>query len=196
MRRHGQSLTGAENALYEFFSEHSSELYRLAFLLTGDPEQSVQSLGAALEVEDVANPFFRDWMASWARKLVIAAALGVIAVQLRESARRVEQSQDEDSVCLGNPPTGAWTGFEDITNAEFERAVLAVDVFPRCALLLTIFEKLSIQDAAVLLGVDETLVRKAQYVGLIEFTRNLALGRGWNRECVPPCKWARHLRAA
>jgi hypothetical protein len=82
-----------------------------------------------------------------------------------------------------------------MTKPEFERAVLALDVFPRCALLLTIFEKLSIQDAVALLGVEQALLRKAQGLGLIELTRNIALGRGWSRDCVPPCKWANRQHA-
>jgi len=197
MRHQRQSLTEAQkNALYKVFEEHSSELYWLAFLLTGDQEQSLQSFTNALDVKDGANPFFRDWMASWARRLVIAAALEVIVSELRESARRVERSHDQDAVCVGSPPPGTWTGFQDMTKAEFERAVLALDVFPRCALLLTIFEKLSIQDAVALLGVEQALLRKAQGLGLIELTRNIALGRGWSRDCVPPCKLANWQHAA
>lgn len=63
--------------------------------------------------------------------------------------------------------------------------MLALDVFPRCALLLTVFEKLSIKDTTVLLGADEALVRKAQCLGLIELTRNIARGRGWNLDRDP-----------
>lgn len=178
-----KSLAEAEKkALYEAFGEHHSELYWLAFLLTGDQQLSVQAFTNALDFEDGANPFFRGWMISWARKLVIAAALGAIHSELRESVRRVERSRVEDSEYLGSLPSGIWTGFQGITQSEFERAVLALDVFPRCALLLTVFEKLSIQDTEVLLGADEALVRKAQGLGLIELTRNIARGRSRNRD--------------
>ena len=181
MRHHDKSVTEAEkNALYSVFRERYSELYWLAFLLTGDQQQSVQAFTNALDAEDGANPFFRSWMVSWARRLVIASALRVIASQLRESVRRVELSRFKDLVCPDGPPPATWTGFQGLTKPEVERAVLAIDLFPRCALLLTVFERLSVQDTAVLLGAEEALVRKAQGLGLIELTRNIARGRGWN----------------
>ena len=64
----------------------------------------------------------------------------------------------------------------NLTKPELERALLAIEVFPRCALLLTVFERLSIQEAAVLLNADEPLVRKAQARALFDLTRNLAVG--------------------
>jgi DNA-directed RNA polymerase specialized sigma24 family protein len=139
-------------------------LYWLGYLLTGNSEHAVQALT----------------IASWARRLVIASALARIAAELRASARRVEQSD------LGNladhaifpPPT--WMGSPGLTKAELERALLAIDAFPRCAVILTVFEELSIQDAAVLLNSDQPLVRKAQACALIDLTRNLAIGRGYD----------------
>lgn len=165
-------------ALSGAFGEHCSELYWLAFLLTGDKEQSVQAFTHALEVEDAANPFlpnpfFQGWLVSWARSLVIAAALGTIPSELRRSVRRVEHSRCEDP-SHASPPPGIRGGLDGVGMAEFERAVRPLDAFPRCALLLTVFEKLSIQDTARLLGADESLVRKAQGIGLVELTRNIA----------------------
>jgi len=51
--------------------------------------------------------------------------------------------------------------------------------FPRCAILLSVFERVSIEDAAVLLDVDRELFRKAQAIGLQELTRNLAGIQEW-----------------
>ena len=52
--------------------------------------------------------------------------------------------------------------------------MLAIDFFPRCAVLLTVFEKLSPDDTAVLLSSDRECVKTAAAIGLIELTRNLA----------------------
>ena len=52
-------------------------------------------------------------------------------------------------------------------------------MFPRCALLLSVFEGMSPEDVAILLDADRDLVRKAQIIGLRELTRNLALAQGW-----------------
>jgi hypothetical protein len=58
-----------------------------------------------------------------------------------------------------------------------ERALLAIDAFPRCVLLLLMFEGHSIDDAMVLLDADRELVHKAQVFALQELTRNLAGSR-------------------
>jgi DNA-directed RNA polymerase specialized sigma24 family protein len=172
--------TEADNALYQLFEEHSSELYWLAFLLTGDREQSVQAFTRAFELENGANPVFRQFMVSWARKLVIAASLATIETELRQSACRIADADGQDSATLaGSLPSDAWTGDGHMTKFELERAVLAIDAFPRCALLLTVFERLSIEDAASLLNASEALVKIAQGVGFIQLTRNIASGRGW-----------------
>ena len=61
-----------------------------------------------------------------------------------------------------------------IEKSDLERALLAIDIFPRCALLLTVFEKLSLDDATVLLGATKELLKKAREIGLYELARNLA----------------------
>ena len=68
-----------------------------------------------------------------------------------------------------------------MTTPEFERALLSIDLFPRCVLLLTVFEKLSLDDAAVLLNADKALVRKAQNQGLLELAGGVAGGAGPRR---------------
>jgi DNA-directed RNA polymerase specialized sigma24 family protein len=172
--------TEAEKALYHLFEQDSSELCWLAFLLTGDREQSVQAFTRAFELENGANPVFRQFMVSWARKLVIAASLATIETELRQSACRIADADGQDSATLaGSLPSDAWTGDGHMTKFELERAVLAIDAFPRCALLLTVFERLSIEDAASLLNASEALVKIAQGVGFIQLTRNIASGRGW-----------------
>ena len=61
---------------------------------------------------------------------------------------------------------------------QLERALLAIEVFPRCALLLSVFEGMTLEDAVILLGADRRLVRKGQMTGLRELTRNLARMQG------------------
>jgi len=59
--------------------------------------------------------------------------------------------------------------------------LLTIDLFPRCALLLTVFEKLSLDDAALLLNADKALVRKARNQALLELVGAVAGGRGLRR---------------
>ena len=76
-------------------------------------------------------------------------------------------------------PPRNWVLDRHTTKVQLERALLAIDTFPRCAVLLSFFEGMSLDDAATLLDADRTLVRKAQLTGLRELTRNLARMQGW-----------------
>src|SRR5678815_3080468 len=85
-----KTLVEPAESLYQIFEEQGAELYWLAYLLTGDPEQGFAAFTRSLDFEDSANSVFRGFMISWARKLVIAEALSGIRPQLRESLRRLQ----------------------------------------------------------------------------------------------------------
>jgi len=153
----------------------AAELYWLAYLLTGHREPSLDVAIEALDLLDGANPFFSTWMLGWSRRLVIAKALAAIREELAESAGRMASKRRQNRVL---PPRN-WAPGRDTTKVEIERALLAIDVFPRCALLLSVFEGMPLEDAATLLDAGRDLVRKAVTAGLRELTRNLARMHGW-----------------
>jgi hypothetical protein len=160
----------------QIFEDHAAELQWLAYLFTGSHDRGVRAFTKALDLEDYANPAMADFMVSWSRKLVIGASLETIRPQLRESAWRTMRAEDPDPATLvALKPAG------EMTAPELERALLAIDLFPRCALLLTVFEKLSVDDAALLLNADKALVRKAQNQGLLELAGGVAGGRDLRR---------------
>jgi len=169
-----QRLTGAEQALEGTFEERRPELYWLAFLLTGHRERSVDAVTEALDFADGANPFFRNWMVAWARRLVIAKALLAIREELAASIRRPDWLTEAYAL-----PPGSWSLAANTTKLRLEDALLAIDVFPRCALLLMVFERVWLEDAATLLNSDPDLVRKAKSIGLRALTHNLARKQGW-----------------
>ena len=76
-------------------------------------------------------------------------------------------------------PPGSWSLAANTTKLRLEDALLAIDVFPRCALLLMVFERVWLEDAATLLNSDPDLVRKAKSIGLRALTHNLARKQGW-----------------
>jgi DNA-directed RNA polymerase specialized sigma24 family protein len=161
----------------QIFEDHAAELHWLAYLFTGSHDRGVRAFTKALEVEDYSNPAMTDLMVSWSRKLVIGASLETVRPQLQESALRTARAEDPEPETLG-----ALRPADQMTTAELERKLLAIDLFPRCALLLTVFEKLSIDDAALLLNADKALVRKAQSQGLLELAGAAKGGRrraGW-----------------
>jgi hypothetical protein len=151
------------------FRKVAVDLYWLAFLLTGRQDISVEIAANAATSQDDSNPFFEDWMRGWQRRLVIAKALTAIHDELRDSARRTEIVHARHS----GAPRG-WSLSPGTTKADLERVLLAIDVFPRAALLLLVFEDIRIADAATLLDADPDLLKKAQAIGLNELTANLA----------------------
>ena len=150
--------------------QQAANLYWLAFLLTGDREASVHAAEETIESPE-ANPFFLGWMMAWSRKVIISKALGAIRQELAASAARMALARTPRSA---SPLPRNWSLAASATRTELERALLAIDAFPRCVLLLLLFEGLSVDDAMQLLGADRDLVRKAQAFALQELTRNLA----------------------
>src|SRR6266852_2648338 len=114
-----KSQAEAEEALYFEFQEHYSELYWLAFLLTGDRERSIQSFTRALDLEHGENALDP---VSEARMLVISASLNAIRAELRESALRTERSQVQDSSALDG--LAFRTSNRRWTQSNLERAIL------------------------------------------------------------------------
>jgi hypothetical protein len=113
---------------------------------------------------------------------VIAKALAAIRDELAASARRTESRRVNKS---------ALSDLDRIldrgaTEVEIERALLATDMFPRAALLLAVFEGVTITDAAVLLDAGPDLIRKAQAIGAQELTRNLARIQAWTSIAAQP----------
>jgi DNA-directed RNA polymerase specialized sigma24 family protein len=156
-------------------NQRAADLYWLAFLLTGHRGLSVDVALDSVAFPDDANPFFSAWMLAWSRRVFIAKTLAGIRDELASSARRTASKRAERAAL---PPRN-WTADRDTTKAQLESALLAIDVFPRCALLLSVFEGMPLEDVAILLNVERDLVRKAQLIGLRELTRNLARKRGW-----------------
>ena len=149
--------------------------YWLAYLLTGNQGLSVDVTLEALDFPDDVNPFFSAWMLAWSRRVFIAKALAAIRGELAASARRTASKRAEKAAL----PARNWTLDRDTPKVQLDSALLAIDVFPRCALLLSVFEGMSLDDVAILLDGERDLVRKAQMIGLRELTRNLARMQGW-----------------
>jgi hypothetical protein len=173
------------------FEKAAVDLYWLALLLTGRRDISVDIAADAATSEDDANPFFADWMRDWQRRLVIAKALTVVHDELADSARRTETANARGSGAPRN-----WSLSPDTTKADLERALLAIDLFPRAVLLLLVFEGARIADAATLLGADPDLLKKAQVIGLQELTANLATGKVSADSAAPRRKCVRRLAEA
>lgn len=172
----------------------ASSLYRLAFLMTGDRARSLDATLEVIDSGDGTDSFFSNWMQAWSQRLVIAKVLAGIREELTASAHRTALLGNEKRAVLQtdrlfDPRTSG-------TGGQVEKALLAIDLFPRSALLLTVFEGISIEDAAVLLDADRDLVRKVRAIGLQELARGLTMAQGGARSTRRFCGRTKELKHA
>jgi DNA-directed RNA polymerase specialized sigma24 family protein len=153
----------------------AADLHWLATLLTGRREIALDVVQEAITLADDPNTVFSTWMHSWSRRLVIAKALATVREELAASARRTALKRVEKSAL----PPPSWVFDQGTTRSDLERALLSIDLFPRAALLLLVFEAVPLIDAAVLLNADTELVRSAQAAGARDLTINIARMQGW-----------------
>ena len=144
----------------------AADLYWITFLLTGSMELSVDLVAKELEKGVDLSPSTLTEI----RRTLIAEALATVRDALTLSASQLEK-QPKHEVC---ETSIAWAVDPHTSRVQVERAFLALDTFPRCALLLTVFEGLKIAEAGALLQADSRLVKDGLAIGLREFTRNLA----------------------
>jgi DNA-directed RNA polymerase specialized sigma24 family protein len=163
-------------------TQHTADLHWLAFLLTGRRDQSIDLAVETVSELQNAQPFFTDWMKAWSRRVVIAKALTGIREELAASVRRTEFKRVHGQAL----PARDWHVRQDTTRSELETALLAIDYFPRAALVLSVFERVSASDCAVILDATLDLVKKALRIGLVELTRNLANAQGWTPKTAHP----------
>lgn len=149
----------------------AADLYWLAYLLTGRQDVSIDIAADSAVCGDDASSLFAGWMRAWQRRLAIGRALAEIHDELARSADRIRLARVNGSV---RTPRN-WSLSLDTTKADLERALLAIDMFPRVVLLLLVFEGIRTTDAASMLETDPALIRKAQAIGLRELTANLAV---------------------
>lgn len=155
--------------------QNAVNLHWLATVLTGSGEIAVGVTVEAVPASDDPDAVFSAWMRAWSRRLVIARALTAVREELAESARRTALRRFEKSAI----PPRSWVLDPGTTKSDLERALLSIDAFPRASVLLLVFERVPLRDAAILLDAEPDLVRKAQAAGVRELTINLARMQGW-----------------
>ena len=170
-----------------------ADLHWLATLLTGSRETATDVTFQAIPPTQDANAFFSDWLHAWSRRIVIAKALTAVREDLARSARRTEPKRGPSP----DLPPQPWTLDRETTRPDLERALLMMDLFPRAAVLLLVFERLPLNDAAILLDSKPDLVRTALATGARDLTINLARMQGWKSDVAGSDKQREdhHVRA-
>jgi DNA-directed RNA polymerase specialized sigma24 family protein len=155
--------------------QSAANLHWLATLLTGRGEIAADATVEAITASGDPDAVFSAWMHAWSRRLVIARALTMVREDLAASARRMAWRRPEKPAL----PPRSWVLDPGTTKSDLERALLSLEAFPRACVLLLVFERVPLPDAAILLDAEPDLVRKAQAAGVRELTINLARMQGW-----------------
>jgi hypothetical protein len=159
----------------------ATDLYWIAFLLTARTELSLSVTLEAVNSGDGLEHMCSPESLARLRKTVVIAALDAMRCEIAESASQIaSQQRDEAFIAVQG-----WFLDPNISKAQVEAALVAIEAFPRCALLLTVFEGLQPEDAAALLHSDRELISRGRMRGLRDLTRNLAsitsTAPGWRR---------------
>jgi DNA-directed RNA polymerase specialized sigma24 family protein len=135
------------------FATSKEQLHWLCYTLTGNAELSDQALDAALQQSlKGAGEVFRDWMWSWARRLIVKLCIAIV---------RPAAMKSEDQTCMCHEVKSAsLNGFEreillGLPLEELQRRLLQLDPLERFAFVLRAIEGYSRHDAALLLDMED-----------------------------------------
>jgi|SRR5579872_3189734 len=176
----------------KYLHQGAADLYWLALLITGDTHASIDLAAGALAFQHSNGALFSDPTSVGARRLLIGEALSTIKRDLTESARRVARRRWQDPDFTAN----AGDLPRDMTKADLERVLLAMDILPRCVLLVCIFEGLAQNEAAALMDVEPGLIAKAQAIGLCDLTRSIRHSQPRSAHDVPSYSLAQEFAHA
>jgi DNA-directed RNA polymerase specialized sigma24 family protein len=141
-----------QNDYVRLFADSAEPLRWLCYTLTGDEELSEKVLKAAFEQSlKGADCVFRDWMMSWARRLIIQACIALM---------RPTGNSLEDCVCLhaGEDSSGVSDQLElalGQPSDTLQQRLLQLDRLPRFVFVLRALEGYSRRETALLLEIGD-----------------------------------------
>ena len=136
----------------KIFDEDSIGLYRLSFLLTGNPEKAQRCFVSGCEDCVTGNPVFREWAHSWAKRTIVQNAIEELKPQPRHSNSPLSATIFPNVDQISRGPDG-----------HFEiDAVFGLEDFERFVFVISVLEHYSEQDCALLLDCSVQQVREAR----------------------------------
>ena len=159
----GRSGYATSEDFRELFTEDPNGLYMLSFLLTANHEKAEQCFVAGLDDCGDGNAVFQEWAGMWARRVIVRNAIRIL------SPHKGELQPTE----IADQPAGKRRVLEmPIQDVPFA-SVLRLNVFERFVYVLSVIERFSDQECAVLLGISlkemrETRAIAAQHVSDFE----------------------------
>jgi len=152
-----------QNDYVRLFADSAESLEWLCYTLTGDKALSEKVLGSALEQSlKGADRVFRDWMVSWARRLIIQACIRLI--------RPTGQGMEE-CVCLHQKREEAISDLLELALSQpsdvLQQRLLNLDPLLRFVFVLRALEGYSRRDTALLLEIGDRTC-ESMYISALE----------------------------
>lgn len=143
----------SEQDYRNLFTTSAQELRWLCHTLTGDDSLSEKAMDAALEQSlKGPNRVFREWMLSWARRLIIRFCVGAV----RPAGASNRESNNAFATVQFKPVNAEEV--DEILSLPADRLqgkLLQLDPLPRFVFALRAIEEYSRRDTALLLDIDD-----------------------------------------
>lgn len=140
-----------QNDYVQLFADSAEPLRWLCYTLTGDKALSEKVLSAAFEQSlKGADRVFRDWMVSWARRLIVQACIRL----MRPTAQSMEEC-----VCIHHRKEDGISELLELALSQpsevLQQRLLNLDPLPRFVFVLRALEGYSRRDTALLLEIGD-----------------------------------------
>lgn len=143
------ALYAASGDFCRLFADNVDRLYQLAFLLTGDHDTAEQCVVTAVEGSVHGNNVFKEWAHSWAKRTIVQLAIRALQ----------PKPFDADSV-EGNAAPGDLKSVPD--RHDVIGRLLSLGDFDRFVFVMSVLERYSEHECALLLGCTPSDVREVR----------------------------------
>ena len=149
------------------FSEEIDDLYQLSFLVTGNHGKAESCVLAGLEECSRSTQVFREWAISWAKCAII-----------RHAVRELRPRLHRDTAVESEPVLRSSARLADFRDNYFKaEAVLALEDFERLVFVISVLERYSNRDCAVLLDCSLLEVREGRTQASVHIGQQCFAGR-------------------
>lgn len=131
-------------------------MHLLSFLMTADPVKAEECFVSGLADCVAGSCVFRDWARSWARRTIVQNAIRMLA-PLKGHSSVADVSSDPVSCNLARTPEAGYAIGSILRLKDFERFVF----------VMSVLEKYSNRDCAVLLGCSRQDIAEARMQALL-----------------------------
>jgi len=139
------------------FADKVDSLYQLAFLLTGNHDTAEQCFVTGVEDSVHGNNVFKEWAHSWAKRTIVQLAIRAL------QPRPFDPDSVEDTITHGDVK-----GVPD--RHDVIGRLLSLDDFDRVVFVMSVLERYSEHECALLLGCTPPDVREARTRALQQIT--------------------------